>query len=281
MGKAYRITIEPSTSTFQRLDFFNVISQVRDFLKILQGNNSHLSWAITFASVNSPFKLDCEPYDTNSGDTDYEAVESQALLVSRLYDEMLSGKPWGTDVPDLIVEKTRDILKRNMNGIANTKYEFANSNTPVELSRDIAERCLSVLTPPDTSIFAPLIGKLARTELGAIEGRIVEIGTHYNKAAVRIKDRVFGNDVWCQVAESVLGELETEIRARHAWNPERIRVSGEIVYDREGNISRVQEGNIEFVETKHVPVEQLYDPDFAEGMPILEYLDKLREDDHE
>ena len=279
MSNAYGIAIEPSSSIFQRLEFINVISQVQDFLKILQGDNRQLKWEIISASISSPLQFEFVPFDARSGEPDYAAVQNQDEMISSVFTEMQSGRRWDQVAPTPVVDIIKEMLKRNMNGIESTKYTLASSGSAVKLSQDDAERYLSLLPAIDTSIFTPLMGSLARTELGSIEGFITEIASHYKKPAVRIKERVVGRDVWCQVAESVLEKLASKIKAKHAWLSIRVRVDGEIVYDSDGNIARLQNGNIEFVNTTDVPLDSLYDPNFTEGLPILEYLNRLREGD--
>lgn len=280
--KPLRITVEPSAKHPDVLDVRDAMQQVLDFFDLLTDrSNANVVWNLTFASTNSPFVAEGQPIDLRTKAGAFGAVEHHVRTIERGFVRIAAGDPVDHDFPQDKLLVAERFLVRNLNGIGRTKCDFGGSDKTVEIKPSIAKRFLQTNKEEIDILYDYLFSTFARKESGSIEGRIVELGTHYDKPAVQIKEHTSDREIWCQVDVHALEEIEKKITAGDVWKHRRVRIRGEISYDANGKISRVYDGRIFYVEQKEVSIDDLYDPDFTENLPPYEYLDKLRENNFE
>ena len=113
------------------------------------------------------------------------------------------------------------------------------------------------------------------TELGSVEGDLVEAIAHYGKPAVRIRGRVSEQEIPCVLPSN----REDEIGKKHPWNDlregQRYVVTGEIKRKANGDIACLLVDNIHAVEVEVVDLDRIADPDFTVGKSPVEYIDDL------
>ena len=280
--KALRIKVEPSAEHPDVLDIRDAMQQVLDFFDLMTDRTiEHVVWNLTFASTNSPFVAEGQPVDLRTNAGAFGAVEQHVQAMERAFNRMAEGEPLDSDFPTDKLRIVENFLERNIGGIGRTECDFGNDEPAVEFGPRIAERSLSAIRKETDALHNFLFATFARREHGSIEGRIVHLGMHYEKPAVHVLEHTSNREVWCQVDESALEELERRITAGDVWKHRRVRVRGQISYDTSGKIARVYDGSVFYLDSKEVTIKDLHDPDFTEGMLPYQYIETMRENDFE
>ena len=273
-----RITVEPSAKYPDVLDVRDAMQQVMDFFDLLRGD-SNVVWNLTFASANSPFTAEGAPVDLRTNAAAYGLVAPYVERIERGIARIEAGEPFDDDFPDDKLDIAVRMLKRNLNGIGSTAIDFGGDKPQVKIEPATAERSLNVIQGSGDVLYDYLFATFARKEVGSIEGRILDLGTDYDEPALRIKEHRTNREIWCRVDEAAREDIERMLTAGDVWQHRRVRVRGVLNYDPAGKIVRVFEGRIAYIQPKDVAIDDLHDPEFAEGMAPYEYLDKLREND--
>lgn len=280
--KPSRIAVEASAQHPEILSIPDAMQQVLDFFDLLTDQaDANVVWRLTSASIGSPFVVEGIPFDLRTNAAAYSAVEKHVRIMERAFNNIVAGDPLNSDFPDDKRKRVERFLERNINGIGRTECHFGSDEPALKIEPQIAERSLRVIRKEPDVLYNYLFRTFARREVGSIEGRIVDLGTHYEKAAIHVKEHSTSREIWCQVDQRTLEKIEKTITAGDVWHHRRVKVSGELSYDAVGQIVRVYEGRVEYIEPTDVSVEDLHDPDFAEGLPPHEYLTRLRENNFE
>ena len=280
--KPLRIKVEPTLKHPDILNVIHALDQVRDFFDLLTDEtNANIVWSLHSASANSPLEVTGAPFDLRTNAAAFSVVENHVRVIERAFANIVAGDPLDRDFPDSKRTSVERFLQRHTNGIGRTECDFGSDKPVVEIKPQIAERSLKVIRGEPDSLHDYLFNTFARREVGSIEGQIVDIGTHYEKPAVHVKEHSTNKDIWCQVDEQERDRIENMITAGHVWQHRRVKVRGELSYDSQGQLVRVYEGRVHYMDTKDVDIDELHDEDFTEGLPAYEYLEKLRESDFE
>ena len=281
MHKPFRISVEASTKQAGILDVHDALDQAADFFKILKGENDPKVFLdIKTVARQNPLTMECVPHNATTLDVDYDIVEPHARAFHTLYRDISSGKTWNPDTPKVVRDATERMLKRNLNGIASTTCRLAHIRRPLKIKPESAKSSLRILALPPDPIYHSMYGEQKRTELGSVEGTLINIGRHNNRPAVRIMASNSKRSIWCQLASTELQKWASLINAGLVWNEKRVSVQGKICFKKDGNLEKVLNGRVEIVEESDVSLNDLFDPDFTGGLPAREYLDKLHEGDY-
>ena len=280
--KPLRIKVEPSIKHPDILNIIHAMDHARDYFYLLTDDaNSNVIWDLRSASKHSPFEIVGEPVDLRTKAMAYSTVDNHVRVIERAFVNIVAGDPLDRDFPDSKRTSVERFLERHANGIGRSVCDLGGNRSAFEIEPQIAERSLRVIRKEVDSLYNYLFDTFARREIGSIEGRIIDIGTDYEKPAVHVKEHSTNKDIWCQVDEHERDRIERMITAGDVWKHRRVKVQGELNYDSQGKLIRVYEGRVEYIKTKAVGIEDLYDEDFTEGLPAHEYLEKLRESNFE
>ncbi len=113
---------------------------------------------------------------------------------------------------------------------------------------------------------------------GSITGSLIQLGAYSSKPSIQVKEFFTGQNVWCQVNESVLSDVGKMICVKHVWDGQEVRVTGMINFDDTGKMTHLFDSSISFFYRRQVSLEELHDTYFSEGLPSEEYLERLRND---
>lgn len=280
--KPSRIVVEPSAQHPDVLSIPDAMEQVLDFFDLLTDqDNTNVVWRLTSASIGSPFVVEGTPVDLRTNVAAYSAVEQHVRIIERSFNNIAAGDPLDRDFPPEKIKSAERLLERNTNGIGRTECQFGFDAPAVEIEPHIARRSLSVIRKEPDLLYNYLFSTFARREVGSIEGRIVDVGTHYEKAAIHVQEHSTSRSIWCQVDERTLDQVEKRITAGDVWHHRRVKVSGELSYDIHGDLARVFGGRVDYIDANDVRIEDLHDPNFTEGLSAHEYLNRLRDNDFE
>lgn len=236
-------------------------------------------WKLEMASTNTPFTCQGEPIDVRTWAGAHALVEERVMIVERNFARVAEGKDFDDTFPRDKLDVARRILNRNMNGIGRTTATFSENAKPVEISYDTAKQYFDAVCAPVESLHSYLFSRTSRREIGSVEGRIVEIGTDYDVPALHLEEHNTGRQVWCRVSPEAAEQLGTEMRAGDVWSHKRVRVRGTLNYDNQGNVLRVVNGTVAYIESEEIDLNKIEDKEFTGGYTVSEYLDRLRENE--
>lgn len=255
----------------------DAMEQVWDFFDLLSDeNNQHVKWILEHAQFNSPLVITAKPIDTQTNEPAYEAIDSTLRDIVSAITNLSSSQPHPVNLSGRKLKKITQLLERNTNGIERTKCDFGNGIEPVVIDQDFAEMGLKLLT--QESELGDLLATFPVRGYGSIVGSLVQLSTHYNKPAIQVKEFNTGNNIWCQVDQLTLTELNEKLRVKDFWEHREVRVQGMLDFDDIGKLTRIIDGKVSYLNRRQVPLDELHDPDFSEGHPSEEYLERLRED---
>lgn len=173
-------------------------------------------------------------------------------------------------------EKVARILEQNINDLEKTEYDLGREIISVMMDLNLHEPIHKRLCPP--SKLDELPAAFAVQGYGSITGSLIQLGAYSSKPAIQVKEFSAGQNIWCQVNECVLSDVGKMICAKHVWDGQEVRVTGMINFDDTRKITHLFDSKISFFYRRQVSLEELHDPDFSEGLPSEEYLERLRND---
>ncbi len=172
-------------------------------------------------------------------------------------------------------EKVARIPGRNVNDHEKTEYDPDRKIISVMTDQKLYEPSHKQLRPSG-KLDLPV--PFAVQGYGSITGSLIQLGAYSSKPSIQVKEFSTGQNIWCQVNESVLSDVGEMICAKHVWDGQEVRVTGMINFDDTGKMTHLFDSNISFFYRRQVSLEELHDPDFSEGLPSEEYLERLRND---
>lgn len=278
MPRKVTFTIEPADGHHDVLTIQDAFQQAIDFFDLLTDEaEKHVVWKLEMATTNSPFSCQGEPVDTRTWAGAYGSVEGRIEVVERNLARIASGEDFDDSFPREKVEVAHRLLRRNTNGIGRSVAGFSDEAAPVEISQEAAKRYFKEVVAPVESLHSYLFSRTSRKEIGSVEGRLIDIGTDYDAPALHLEEHNTGRRLWCRISPATLEQLGNDMKAGDVWKRRRVRVRGTLNYDDLGNVFRVMNGSVAYIDVPDVDLDKIEDADFTDGYPVNEYLDRLRE----
>ncbi len=254
------------------------MEQVLEFFALLNADakeGEEIVWKLVSAQTNSP-EITVEGEAASlyaSVDVSIPARTQKSAFV-RAFKSMIEGrvpKEWRNSPK---AKLAREFIERNMNGVGYTEIVVSPGEPPITLDRNIARQSVERLK------IAPVHQFHAHEEMGSLEGVLLQIGTHHNKPALSVRDRLSRNLVTCIITESMREEIDKQVHAEHVWKHREVIVRGTLLYNNRGEIYQAIADSISLIDRpKHISLDDIYDPDFTGGLGAAEYLERLREGD--
>lgn len=232
-------------------------------------------WRLVSVSMNSPLTVTAEAISVNEGaDIGMIARAQKAEFASNI-NSLRGGVIPPIWSGELQIKIAKDFLNRNTKRIGNTKivFEGAEFLSPIEITHSDADFAVKIME--DTS--GGLLAKPAKTQIGSIDGNIVDVRTYYKKPAIVVRERKTGAEIWCVINDEFRAEIAESTTFEDVWKNQRVSISGIIEYDKERKISRILVNNIKRIEAKAMSTSSIMNPDFTGGLSAADYLEKLRE----
>ena len=254
------------------LELFDLVSESDP------GRDEDIVWRLVSVSMNSPLTVTAEAVAArpNMAGIDVDKIaRDQKKEFSKNYAALRSGKVPSAWQSGHRRRVAKSIMARNHNGIGRTNINFElpeEEAAPVVLTPDDAEIAARTL---DTESYIGL-GK-AKDQIGSVEGRLIEVTTHYGKPAIRLRERRSNADIICIVPEEFRHQIADKASIEDVWSGRRVVVRGVISYNEDHTISRITASHIRAVDAESIPVARIQDKTFTAGMTVTEYLEKLRE----
>lgn len=270
------ISVDASKEHPDLMTVQDVFAHVLDLFQLVVESDpeaqGQVVWRLVSASMNSPFTVTAEAIAGRPGVNTEQLARQQKRAFRSNMRELRAGRlPLTWSAP-----KARDtvskVLARNRNGIGLTRIEEGIKSTkPI------------VITPEEASVAAIAIAiqmsapRPAKQQVGSIEGKLLQVTTHYGQPAIQLQERKTGAEVWCVVPEAFQHEVAEHTSVEDVWKGSRVVVRGTIHYGTDGKISRVVATDVRRVGVREVSELDIIDRDFTEGLSVSEYLERLRE----
>lgn len=145
-------------------------------------------------------------------------------------------------------EVAKQFFHRNLNGIGKTSIileDNAHKNVLVFVERS-ARASLEFIERADAA------EDKSHSEFGVIDAYVARTDTYHGKPAIYIKDRLTGKKVSCVLTDELAAKEGPTHSWSDAWTGKRVRIKGQIYYNRHGKISRVSAVGLEDVSAKEV-----------------------------
>jgi len=254
----------------QVLDFF-------DLLSMAQGTHQEgraVSWELVSISKNSPLVAVAEAVSIVPGIAPGPIARRAKMLLAAGLSSVASGEEAPEWMDKVARERTRAIFIRNLDGIGRTDVGFGGEIPTTMIVERSARIGLLTLDRADINAAAREVD-LSRTEIGSIEADISDATTYYGRPAIRARERLTGAPVLCVLQEKLADQLGIEHNWREVWVGARVLVMGEIIYRKDGMVSRVNVSDLLPINSPSVTYSELAQPDFTRGLTPTRYLEEL------
>jgi len=281
MAERLVVRVNASPSHANGITVEDAFNQVLDLFELAKEGEADpdrlVAWRLVSATMQSPFTIVAEAVSVVPLMNVDSIARAQKVEFVRNLEQLNHGvvpRAWSRST---LRRRATFVYARNMNGIGRTDVSFQPGET------DFAE----VVVTPDTAAVAvhALTDDPAhrqeeiKDQIGSVEGVMQQVGTHYNKPAILVRERKTGAEFWCVVTEEFRARIAAEANFDDVWSGRRVVVHGLISYNDVGEIARVTATEVHRVIPTDVPLEKLRDPEFTGGLSVTDYLEKLREGD--
>jgi hypothetical protein len=229
-----------------------------------------VQWNLISASTNSPLQIEAEAVSFEASVDVTMVARGQKQKLARQLRELAHGQ-----LPDdarFNAPAAKRLLTRNLNGIGATEIDLE-IGEPIAVTPLVARIAIQVFEKAPVGLFDTPV---AREEIGSIEGTLSDVGTHYNYPAAKLVDGR-GKEIWCRLSSELQEVLQDKATYKDVWQHRRVIARGRVRYGKDGEILYILANDIRRIDSRDVPLEELKDPHFTGGLPIVEYLDRFRD----
>jgi hypothetical protein len=237
-------------------------------------SQSEVRWRLLSVNMNSPFTVTAEAIPMRPGSMPIdELARRQKTAFLQNYTELKAGRistAWsGVKARDT----AKRILARNRDGIGRTIVDVSVTpdEAPITITKEDADLAVCAVEKN-----APQLQK-TKEQIGSVEGTLVQIQLHYGNPAILILERKTQQEIWCVVPAEFQHQISESTSVEDVWKGSRVVVRGKITYATDGKISRVVATGVRRVQVVEVFESSIADRAFTGGLPISEYLERLRD----
>ena len=278
------ITIHPANADSDQLTVRDAMEHVLDMLALLRlaeepgEPQEELVWRLSSASTNSPFAVEIEA----SAKKPALAIDRRAAKTAKRCGAALSAFVSGdtTTVPSWVRAETLDVAQRlalrNMNGIGRTDINLGAKSAPIVIGHREARAAVETIERVRREANADR-EDFAHSAIGSIEGQIVSAATYNNMPAIRVLERVSGQEVVCVIPQEIEDRIGRDHSLAEVWRGQHVLIEGTIRYKEDGEIRLVTASDLQRSGAHDVTLQQVRDARFTGGLSPAEYLDRLRD----
>jgi hypothetical protein len=269
-GEDAPLTVDDATR--QILDFFEMLTAAG-------GEEGKLvSWRLVSVSMKSPLSVTAEPFSDVPGIPVEEIARREKASLSADLREITTRRRVPPSMPRLVRRRARSFFERNTRRIGRTDILFDEQSPPLIIEERMALAATSVLDAASVDE-APPSRDLTRTEVGSVEGYLVETATFYGRPAVRIRERITGVEVICILSDDLAERIGPEHNWREIWQSRRVLISGEISYRQDGSVARIRAHDMATIDARQLDYADIADPNFSGGLSPPDYLRAIWEEE--
>ena len=282
MSERVKIIVQSSLGGDGPLTVRDALQQVLDFFELMevaQGTDKEsraVTWRLAEISFASPLQATGEAISSDPAVAIDLVAKRAKTRVFDSFNQIIKKKTVPDWVDDHAERLIKSLLQRNTNGVGRTDFQIDPKAPLVTIVEKSARAGLVTLEQADLARIAAQ-ADLTRTEYGSVEGDVIKTETYFRRPAIVIRERVTGKDVSCILSDDLAKTVGPLHNWSEVWSSQRVLVSGEIFYDKYGDISRVSVEEIIPIKPPNLTFSEISDSKFTSGLDIPDYLDKLRE----
>lgn len=259
----------------QVLDFFDLLTAAQGGVE-----GAAIAWNLITISKTSPLSATGEAYSTVEGMPAEPIARKAKTMVADSIEAITNRGRVPEWMDDVALSKVHAILDRTVNGIGRTDIQFYEDEPLTVIVERTARVGLLALVRAKVELEF-LEPDLSRTEMGSVEGFVIDTTTYHRNPAIRITNRITGQAIMCVLADSLAERIGPLHSWSEVWTARRVLVVGQISYRKDGNIIRINATDIQDIEPQKLDYHTSTDPNFTGGLEPKEYLDMLWEEDNE
>lgn len=254
--------------------------QILDFFEMLSGGVGEegklVSWRLVKVSMDSPLSITAEPFSDVPGIVANEIARREKATLANWIEEATTRGRVPEGLPPYVRRRAQSFFERNTTRIGRTVIELDDQTPPVVIVERVARTGISALAEAAAEEAPP---DLTRTEIGSIEGYVLEATTFYGRPAVRIRERIMGAEVLCVFSNDLAEHVGSEHHWSDVWQGRRVLVTGEISYRQDGSIARLMATDVINIDARPLSYEDVADPNFTGGLGRADYVRTLWEEE--
>lgn len=229
-----------------------------------------IKWRLERLSKNSPATAVAVAYSVDPSVAIAPLVYSGKRRLASAMEDLASGKvaPWLSDQAHI----TKSLLRRNLNGIGRTTFDFEDDLPRTILVEKYARRALEAIEKQEAE------GEdedRSRSEFGSLDAYVSEARTYKGKPAIYVKDRLSGRSVPCVLNDRLADQVGQTHSWQDAWSGKRVRVKGRLFFDKAGQISRINATDLVDVVPKPVELRKLQEMNILQGRTPVEHINDV------
>ena len=213
---------------------------LRQLLALIEGlstDGGSLDWRLMSLTLNSPLKAELRAFapngedvsDARAADAAHRGLEVLGAVNDNLHD--------ADGVLATMLSSDRDRLKallQPLKGRAGRVSVSVPGRFDYSIAGDAARAALEQIVKLEHGPIPPA------PQLGAVEGRIRAVTTHYNRPAIRLARDLTDELVLCVFVDAAATkEFGAEHTLAEVWSGRRVVVSGDLIFSRDAQLTRV------------------------------------------
>lgn len=273
-----RVTIQVESNIGEDgpLTVMDTLDQFKDAFELLtaaiaqESGGEKVKWRLEKLSKNSPATVTAVAFSPDPAVIIAPILHRGKQRFTRDMENLRKGEvaPW-------LREKSataKAFFKRNLNGVGRTAFDFdedAPMTVLVEKSARNGLRAIEAAERGDEQ------EDRSHSEYGSLDAHVTEAKTWHGKPAIYLKDRLSGTIIPCILSDKLAEDAGSTHSWSDAWTGKRVRVRGQMFYDRVGAVSRISASALEDVNPEPVDFRALRRIDILGGKTPTEHLDEL------
>ena len=218
-------------------------------------------WRLVSMSKNSPATATAEAYSSDPS----IGVSPLVFRGKRRFSEGMSALSEGVVAPWIASNASiaKSLFKRNLNGIGRTTFDLDGDAPRSVVVEKTARIGLASIEQYEAAVDVADEDK-SRSERGTVDATVAEVKTYHGQPALYVRERLTGKVIPCVLNRQAANAAGPPHSWQDAWSGQRVRVKGEIFYDRRGAISRISASSVIDVAPALIDLPEL------RRMPILD-----------
>lgn len=277
-GERVTVKVESNIGEEGPLSVADALHQFLDAFELLsaaiadENGGETVRWRLVSLSKNSPATATGEAYSVDPS----IAVAPLVFRGKQRFSEGMTALAEGVVVPWVAAQTglAKTLLLRNLNGIGRTVFDLDGDAPQAVLVEKSARQGLASIERFEAAQEAESVDR-SRSERGTIDANVAEAKTYHGQPALYVRERLSGKIIPCVLTQSAALAAGPTHSWQDAWSGKRVKVKGEIFYDRKGAISRVSAHSVLDVNPQPVDLIALRRLDLLAGRSPTEHLNAL------
>lgn len=213
-----------------------------------------IRWRLVGMTKNSPATATAEAYSVDTSVDVGPLVHRGKKRFADGVSELSRGEvaPWMKSHSHL----AKSLFKRNLNGVGRTVFDLEDDAPQTVVVEKTARQGLRNIERFESDERAEK-EDLSRSERGSIEANVAEAKTYHGRPALYVKDRLSGKIIPCVLTEKAASEAGPTHSWDDTWSGKRVRIKGQIFYDKTGEISRISASMVTDVNPTPVDMQEM------------------------